>query len=110
MAHTFTHLLVHDIFNTKDRQPYLDADVGPRVFAYMGGILKELGCTPVLINGPADHVHRADDGASHGCAVEPDALAENQLLALDPRAVPRPEIVRVADRLWCLRGEQVQRG
>ena len=57
MAHTFTHLLVHFIFSTKDRQPYLDAATRPRVFAYMGGILKELGGTPVLINGPADHVH-----------------------------------------------------
>jgi REP element-mobilizing transposase RayT len=57
MAHTFTHLLVHVIFSTKDRQPFLDADVGPRVFAYMGGILKEQACKPVLINGPADHVH-----------------------------------------------------
>jgi REP element-mobilizing transposase RayT len=57
MAHTFTHLLVHIIFSTKDRQPCIDPHTGPRLFAYMGGILKELGSTPVLINGPADHVH-----------------------------------------------------
>jgi hypothetical protein len=37
MAHTFTHLLVHVIFSTRDREPFLDADVGPRVFAYTGG-------------------------------------------------------------------------
>jgi putative transposase len=57
MAHTFTSLLAHLILSTKDRHPYLDADLGPRVFAYMGGILRELGSMPVLINGPGDHVH-----------------------------------------------------
>ena len=57
MPHTYTSLLVHLIFSTKDRRPYLDAELRPRLFAYMGGILRELGSTPVLINGPEDHVH-----------------------------------------------------
>ena len=57
MAHTYTSFLVHIIFSTRDRQPYLDGDVGARVFAYMGGILRELGSTALLINGPGDHVH-----------------------------------------------------
>ena len=56
MAHTFTSLLTHFIFSTKDRRPYLDADLRPRLFPYMGGILTELGATPLLINGPDDHV------------------------------------------------------
>jgi REP-associated tyrosine transposase len=57
MAHTRTSLLVHLFFSTKDRRPYVDVELGPRLFAYMGGILREIGSTPVLINGPADHVH-----------------------------------------------------
>ncbi len=36
MAYTFTHLLTHIVFNTKDRAPLLDADLKPRLFAYMG--------------------------------------------------------------------------
>jgi len=28
-----------------------------RLFAYMGGIVKGMGGVPILINGPADHVH-----------------------------------------------------
>ena len=35
----------------------LDDDLGPRVFAYMGGIVRELGGKALAINGPADHVH-----------------------------------------------------
>ena len=57
MAHTFTSLLVHVIFSTKDRLPHLDAEVRSRLFPYMGGILREAGARPVLVNGVADHVH-----------------------------------------------------
>ena len=57
MAHTYTNLLVHMIFSTKDRVPLLDAELKPRLFPYMGGIVHELGGTALLINGPSDHVH-----------------------------------------------------
>jgi len=57
MAHTYTDLLAHVIFSTKDRAPLLDADLKARLFPYLGGIVRELGGTPLLINGPADHVH-----------------------------------------------------
>ena len=57
MAHTYTNLLVHVIFSTKDRVPLLDAELKLRLFPYMGGIVHELGGTALLINGPSDHVH-----------------------------------------------------
>ena len=57
MAHTFTNLLVHVIFSTKDRLPQIDPDLSPRLFPYMGGILRECDTTPLLINGVSDHVH-----------------------------------------------------
>lgn len=43
MAHTFTRLLVHVIFSTKDRRPVIDAELKPRLLAYLGGIVSELG-------------------------------------------------------------------
>lgn len=57
MAHTFANLLVHVIFSTKDRRPSLDASLKPRLLAYMGGILRELGGCALSIDGRADHVH-----------------------------------------------------
>ncbi|TAK95557.1 MAG: IS200/IS605 family transposase [Verrucomicrobia bacterium] len=57
MAHTYTNLLVHVIFSTKDRAPLLDVELKPRLFPYMGGIVRELDATALLINGPADHIH-----------------------------------------------------
>lgn len=57
MAHTFTNLLIHVIFSTKDRRPLLNAEVKTRLFPYLGGIIRELDGRSILINGPADHVH-----------------------------------------------------
>ena len=57
MAHTFTNLLVHAIFSTKDRRPFINADLNPRLFAYMGGVLREIGVAPLIVNGTEDHLH-----------------------------------------------------
>jgi REP element-mobilizing transposase RayT len=57
MAHTFTNLLTHVIFSTKDRTPSIDAELRPQLFAYMGGIVREHNGTALMVNGTADHVH-----------------------------------------------------
>ena len=57
MAHTFTNILLHVIFSTKDRAPFLDAELKPRMLAYIGGILNEMHAIPVFMDRPADHVH-----------------------------------------------------
>ena len=57
MPHSFASLLVHVIFSTKNRLPDLSAQLADRLFPYMGGILKERKGVPLIINGPADHVH-----------------------------------------------------
>ncbi len=57
MAHTYTNLLEHIVFSTKDRRPFLDAELKPRLFAYMGGIFRNEKCVAININGPTDHVH-----------------------------------------------------
>jgi len=57
MAHTFTHLLTHIIFSTKDRAPLLDVDLKPRLIPYLGGIIRAHDGKALIINGPTDHVH-----------------------------------------------------
>jgi hypothetical protein len=42
VAYTFTSLLVHVIFSTKDRQPILAPELRTHMFPYMGGIIREL--------------------------------------------------------------------
>jgi REP element-mobilizing transposase RayT len=57
MAHTYTNLLTHALFSTKDRQPLVRPEIKSDLYAYMGGIITNLRGKPVLINGPKDHVH-----------------------------------------------------
>lgn len=57
MGHTYTRLLAHVVFRTKDRMPWLDSELRGRLFPYMGGIVRELDAVAMIVNGPADHVH-----------------------------------------------------
>ena len=54
MAHTYTNLLTHIIFSTKDRKPTLAPDLKQRLFPYLGGIFRELDASPMLVNGPRE--------------------------------------------------------
>ncbi len=57
MPRTYTQLLNHIVFSTKDRAPMLTSDLRARLFPYMGGIMRNLDGVALSINGVADHVH-----------------------------------------------------
>jgi len=57
MAHTESNLVLHMIFSTKDRAGLITQDVRADLFSYLGGIVREMGATALIINGTADHVH-----------------------------------------------------
>jgi REP element-mobilizing transposase RayT len=57
MPSTHTSLHYHLVFSTKDREPWLEADFRPKLFAYLGGIVKGMQGHPHAIGGIADHVH-----------------------------------------------------
>jgi REP-associated tyrosine transposase len=57
MAQTFAQILLHIIFSTKERRVSLKEAWRDELFAYMGGIVRNLGGKALLINGVADHVH-----------------------------------------------------
>ena len=57
MSHTYTNLLTHVIFSTKDRAPLITAPVHDDLLAYVGGIVREIGGTLRAANARPDHVH-----------------------------------------------------
>jgi putative transposase len=57
MSHSFTNLLYHIIFSTKERQPWLEPGLRPELFVCLGGLIKEEHGIPLLINGMPDHIH-----------------------------------------------------
>src|SRR5437667_12307529 len=57
MSQSFTNLLYHIIFSTKDRRPLITLDYQPRLYDYIGGIIRGTGGISLGINGVEDHVH-----------------------------------------------------
>ena len=57
LAHTAANLVIHVIFSTKERRPFIVPEIRNDLLAYLGGIVRELGGTALIINGTADHVH-----------------------------------------------------
>ncbi|HXT62201.1 MAG TPA: IS200/IS605 family transposase [Pyrinomonadaceae bacterium] len=57
MSRTFTSLLTHIVFSTKNREPMIVADLKPQLYAYLGGLTRELKGKSYGINGTSDHVH-----------------------------------------------------
>jgi REP element-mobilizing transposase RayT len=57
MSHTYTNILIHALFSTKDRQPSLTPEIREETFNYLGGAVNALSGQSLLVNGPRDHVH-----------------------------------------------------
>jgi REP element-mobilizing transposase RayT len=57
MPSTYTQNYYHAVFSTKHRAPLITPELESRLYPYIGGILRELRCTLLAINGIADHVH-----------------------------------------------------
>ena len=54
---SYTNLLYHIVYGTKDRVPFITKELSPRLHRYLGGLVNGLHGTPLEINGTADHVH-----------------------------------------------------
>jgi len=57
MSHTSGNILLHFIFSTQGRRPLISTEFRDELFAYLGGIIREMNGTALIINGESDHVH-----------------------------------------------------
>lgn len=58
MPQSLAKILVHAVFSTKARRPFLrDKTLRDELHRYLGGILTNLECQPIIIGGEEDHVH-----------------------------------------------------
>lgn len=57
MAGTFTFLGTHFVFSTKNRTPLIFNDINDRLYAYIGGIIRELSGILIEINAMPEHIH-----------------------------------------------------
>ncbi|HEY3761119.1 MAG TPA: IS200/IS605 family transposase [Verrucomicrobiae bacterium] len=58
MPQSLSNILVHAVFSTKDRRPFIrDKSLRDELHKYIGGILNHLNCYPLIVGGVEDHVH-----------------------------------------------------
>src|SRR6516165_4525527 len=57
MPSTFTNLLYHIVFSTKNRRQSISGDFRDDLYSYAGGIIRDEKGTLLEIGGMPDHVH-----------------------------------------------------
>jgi putative transposase len=58
MSQSLSKILVHAVFSTKDRRPFLrDKSLRDELHHYIGGILNNLDCQSLIVGGVEDHIH-----------------------------------------------------
>jgi putative transposase len=57
MGDSYTNLLYHIIFSTKDRRRLITPNYEVRLYDYVGGTIRALGGISLELNGTEDHIH-----------------------------------------------------
>jgi putative transposase len=57
MPQSLSSILVHLVFSTKNREPWIRSTIESELFAYATTLLKNAGSPALAMNGTADHVH-----------------------------------------------------
>ncbi|HUU11946.1 MAG TPA: IS200/IS605 family transposase [Phycisphaerae bacterium] len=70
MPGTYSQILLHIVFSTKNREPWIKSEIAERLYPYMGGIVRAEKGVLYDIGGVEDHVHlylrwRTDESVSN---------------------------------------------
>jgi putative transposase len=57
MSHSYTSNLTHCVWSTKERTKIIDAELRPRLWAFIGGIARQNDMKALAVGGTSDHVH-----------------------------------------------------
>jgi putative transposase len=59
MPQSLSNILIHLIWSTKDRQPWLQPGIREKTHAFLAGAVRKCNCEAYRVGGVADHVHLA---------------------------------------------------
>ncbi len=59
MAQSLSRILLHLVFSTKSREPWIEPSVRAPLHAYLAGAVRALNAEAYRVGGVADHVHIA---------------------------------------------------
>jgi len=79
VSDSYTNLLYHIVFTTKDRRPLITDSYQSRLYDYIGGTIRNLGGISLELNGTEDHIHLL-------AKLRPDTALSDVLLDLKANA------------------------
>ena len=59
MPQSLSNILIHLIWSTKDRHPWLAPGIREKTHAFLAGAVRQCACEAYRVGGVADHVHLA---------------------------------------------------
>lgn len=59
MPQSLSNILIHLIWSTKDRHPWLTPGIREKADAFLAGAVRQMDCEAYRVGGVADHVHLA---------------------------------------------------
>src|ERR1700730_11851565 len=57
MSQSLSDIILHIVFSTKERQPWIQPNIEEELYRYICGVCINLNCPVIQINGVADHIH-----------------------------------------------------
>jgi len=57
MPQSLSSILIHLIFSTKNREPFLTPEIDAELYPYLASIFKAMKSPALIINGTDDHLH-----------------------------------------------------
>lgn len=57
MPSAWTQNFYHTVFSTRQRARLITPELEARLYPFFGGVIRDLRCTLLAVNGTADHVH-----------------------------------------------------
>ena len=57
MPQSLARNVIHLVFSTKNREPFIVPTIREPLFKYLSGTLNNLNCPAISVGGVADHVH-----------------------------------------------------
>ena len=59
MPQSLSHVVIHVIFSTRERTPFVQPETRSKLHAYLAAVARNMGCECYRVGGVADHVHLA---------------------------------------------------
>jgi putative transposase len=59
MPQSLSNILIHLIWSTKGRHPWLELGIREKTHVFLAGAVRQCGCEAYRVGGVADHVHLA---------------------------------------------------